>query len=168
MPAIRLAARAPRATGRSPVGSLTTAVAVESMIPFNVYRATTSDMRVPPHELRAKTATWLEWYARACREADVRPWVLYFPAPPLVAEGPWGPNEDRAYARAPGVLGDTSVRDLLAELTTALGLPFVDLTETLARHRDEDLFLRYDTHPNARAYELAAAAVTEALAPALR
>jgi hypothetical protein len=144
-----------------------TAVAVELIRPFNVYRVRTSDMRVGPEVLRAKTSAWFEWFARTCREADVRPWVLYFPPPPLVVDGPWGPYSDPVYENRPRVVGDTSVRDLLAEVTGALGVPFIDLTGTLRAHRGEGLFLRYDTHPNARTYELAAGAVAQRLQRAL-
>ncbi len=144
-----------------------TAVAINLILPFHVYRSTTSDMRLASDELRATTAAWLEWYERTCREAGVRPWVLYFPTPPLVADGPWGPYADRVYQEAPRIVGDTSVRDLLAELAAAFDVPFIDLTETLVRHRGEGLFLRYDTHPTARAYELAAEAVAQRIGPAL-
>ena len=61
------------------------------------------------------------------------------------------------------VIGDTSARDLFAEACRGRRVRFIDAMDVLMRHRHEELYHRYDTHPTARAYELVAGVVADAL-----
>lgn len=131
------------------------------------YEVTTEDMRIPVGDLADCTHAWLDWYASTCRRLAVRPWLLFFPQPSLVSDGPWGPLRDGAYSDHPRVHKDTSVRDLLRDSCGKVSIPFIDATSILREHRDERLFFRYDTHPTARAYELVTTIVAEQMRPVL-
>jgi hypothetical protein len=138
-------------------------IRMEMVEPFLLYRSTISDLRVEETDLRESTGDWLRWYSELCAELGIRPWVVYFPAAPLVHPGPWGTFEDRHYEQAPDIVGDRSIAAFLESLCREHGIRFIDATETLKAHADEKLFHRWDTHPTARAYELVALEVERAM-----
>jgi hypothetical protein len=138
-------------------------IRLELVEPFLLYRSTISDLRVEETDLRESTGDWLRWFSGLCAEMDIRPWVVYFPAAPLVQPGPWGTFEDRHYDEAPDIVGDRSVAEFLETLCLEHGIRFIDATETLKAHTDEKLFHRWDTHPTARAYQLVALEVERAM-----
>jgi len=136
--------------------------------PWLLYHHTVDDLQVAPDDLRQATDEWLEWYADECREAGIRPWILYYPVAPLVISGPWGTAEDAEYTDAPDIRGDRSIVRLLGELAAQHGIGVIDATETLLAHADEKLYHRWDTHPTARAHELVAAEAARVLEPVIR
>jgi hypothetical protein len=138
-------------------------IQLELVHPFLLYRGIISGLRVEESDLRESTSDWLRWYSGLCAELDIRPWVLYFPAAPLVQTGPWGAYEDRYYEEAPDILGDRSIAEFLKGLCREHDIRFIDGTETLKAHSDEKLFHRWDTHPTARAYQLVALEVERAM-----
>jgi hypothetical protein len=97
-------------------------IRMEMVEPFLLYRSTISDLRVEETDLRESTGDWLRWYSALCAELDIRPWLVYFPAAPLVQPGPWGTFEDRHYEQAPDVLGDRSVAAFLEGLCREHGI----------------------------------------------
>ena len=130
--------------------------------PGFVRRVRTTDMGVPVEALRALTHRWVQWLEAKCAEAGSRAWLLFFPDDGLVAPAPLGPLKEEATS-APDVIGDTSARDLFAEACRGRRVRFIDAMDVLMRHRQEKLYHRYDTHPTARAYELVAGVVADAL-----
>ncbi len=116
-----------------------------------------------PDRLKRNTQEWLSWYKQTCQQLGTRPWVVYFPSAQLVSNTLHGvyPDNHPIYLKRFDVFGDTSLRDLLKEICMQLHIPFIDVTNILMKHNDEKLFLRYDTHPTARAYQLAGETVAE-------
>ena len=140
-------------------------IRAELIEPFLLYRQTTEGFPISADDLQASTEAWLQWYADTCRQSSIRPWVLYFPTPPLVSRGYYGAFTDPHYAAAPDILRDRSVAALLAESCEKCGVAFIDATEPLLAHNDETLFYRWDTHPTPPAHRLVAEAVYKKMCP---
>ena len=134
--------------------------------PGFVRRVRVTNMGVPVEALRTLTHRWVEWLEAKCAEAGIRAWLLFFPDDGLVAPAPLGPLKEEATSAA-DVIGDTSARDLFAEACQGRRVRFIDAMDVLMRHRHEKLYHRYDTHPTARAYELVAGVVADALRTAV-
>jgi lysophospholipase L1-like esterase len=143
-------------------------IRIELLQPFMPYMSTTADLDLEPQALREAVDRWIEWYASTLRGAGIRAWLLYFPNAPLVVRGHWGVFRDEDYRSAPDVYGDTSVRDLLAELTRNHGVRFIDATPDLTGEGGRELYHRHDTHPTAAGYEIVAGRVARALAAVLQ
>ena len=144
------------------------AIEVELLRPYYIYNVALEDMDVPLPELAEKIERWVDWFATACRESDIRPWIVYFPHAPQIADRPWGVMEDDMYGNRPVVTDDTGVSDLLSTISQRFGVRYIDPTASLKHQYDERLYLRYDTHPTARAYEVVAAKIAAQMRPILR
>jgi lysophospholipase L1-like esterase len=140
----------------------------ELVRPYVLYAARLDQMSIAEEDVCEATRQWLSWYAGTCRSHRIEPWLLYFPLPPLVRDAPYGSLSEARLADRPRVVGDHSVANLLMRLCQEFGVGFIDVTDVLRRHADENLYLRYDAHPTARAYELAGQTVARELAPHLR
>lgn len=142
-------------------------VQLDLMEPFILHRHTIRDLHSGEDELARGLDAWIAWYAETCRTRGIRAWMLYFPVPPLVAEGPFGTFEDSLYRDAPRIIGDTSVAALFAAGCARHGVRFLDASPVLRRHAGEKLYHRWDTHPTARAYALVAGLAADSLRAAL-
>ena len=136
-----------------------TMIAAALIDPLSTHRVTVAHMGTSTAALEAVADRWVGWYQTRCTAVGIRPWVLYFPEACLVSPGPWGPLKARLAANAPDLRGDTSVRDILAEVCQRRRVLFMDATPVLSQHSSDKLYHRYDTHPTARAYELVAGTV---------
>ena len=122
---------------------------------FN-YRVGFDDMLVGADKVRQSMAEWLRWYAQSAKERNIVPWLVYFPHASQVVDGPWGIYEDAFYSGGSDALANTDIPSLLEQLSGELGIEYIDLTPALKAHGTADLFLRYDTHPSAEGYRVAA------------
>ncbi len=102
------------------------------------------------------TEKWVSWYGKVCKENNIRPWILYFPLPPLVSKSPYGVYEDSFYKDAPDIYGDTSIRDILSDACEKYNVSFIDATETLMNYTNkvEPAFYRWAPHPTEKGYGL--------------
>ncbi|MEM7475474.1 MAG: hypothetical protein AAF483_10820 [Planctomycetota bacterium] len=121
------------------------------------FRCTTSDMGLTPAELEATVFTWVQLYARTAKENSFLPTICFFPESGLVSRTPCGPMIDKYYEDAPDITQDNSLAEMLARVCREFPeITFIDCTESLRQIADQRLFMRYDGHPNARAYKQAA------------
>ncbi len=127
---------------------------LELFNPHASFRCRVEDMHLPVEQLRAATRQWLTSVAERCQEYDIAPTLCFFPEAGLVSRAPVGPMIDEYYTSAPDITNDNSLSELLAQQCQQLGVAYLDCTPVLRAHRTETLFLRYDGHPNARAYEI--------------
>ncbi len=137
---------------------------LELLNPHASFKCTTTDMAVSEDKLNLTTNEWLAFYATTCQAANIRPVLCLFPEAGLVSRDPVGPMVDDFYLDAPDISSDQSISNMLRRICSNLGIAYMDCTEELRSHANEPLFLRYDGHPNARAYEL----VGEWVAPQLQ
>jgi lysophospholipase L1-like esterase len=139
----------------------------EIVSPYSTYSCRLEDMFAEPEDLRETAHAWMSWLASTCQENGIQACVAFFPGPPLVSKGPWGPLENPPKALTQRALGDSSISDLLRQSCKAASLPYVDLTPALEGPADE-LFWRYDTHPKAKGYALVAKFLAGRIRPLLR
>lgn len=141
-------------------------ISYEVIRPYTSYKCRVQDMEVTPDELVQSTKTWVRWYARTCRENKIVPFLLFFPESGLVTDAPCGPVDDDFLANRPSVSNDRSITDMLLVICREQNVIYLDCTPVLKSSSDQ-LFLRYDGHPTARAYELVARFIAEQMSKEL-
>lgn len=125
--------------------------------PHASFKCTTKDMGVSTDKLERATKEWLGFYVKTCRDANIQPILCLFPEAGLVSRSPVGPMVNDFYLDAPDITSDQSLAEMLHRICADKEVSFIDSTELLRAHSSTPLFLRYDGHPNSKAYELVGA-----------
>lgn len=122
--------------------------------PHASYKCTTKDMGVSTNELEQATIAWLGSFAKTCQDSEIQPILCLFPEAGLVSRSPVGPMVDDFYLDAPDITSDQSVTEMLKRICSEQKVSYIDCTNELRSHSEAPLFLRYDGHPNSRAYKV--------------
>ena len=139
-------------------------IVLEVVVPQASFAARVEDMGIGADDLADSTRVWVQWYADTCHSRRIVPILLFFPEAGLVSDAPAGPVEDENLVGRPSLTHDHSLSDLLSAICRDAGIKFLDCTPALrAATGNEPLFLRYDHHPTARAYDIAARYVANEL-----
>lgn len=125
---------------------------LEIFNPHASFRCRTIDQGIDVGLLEQKSRTWIRFFAKTCRDANVQPMLMFFPEAGLVDNRPTGPFLAEHYQDAPNVTADNSLSGMVAKLCEELDVMYLDVTPKLRAANDRRLFLRYDSHPNEVAY----------------
>ncbi len=131
-------------------------IVLEVVVPHASFAARVQDMGIAADDLSSATRAWIQSYAEHCRNQQIVPLIVLFPEAGLVSDAPVGPADDVHLANRPLMTQDNSISKLLASICREVDVKFLDCTPALRAYQGgEPLFLRYDGHPTARAYDIA-------------
>lgn len=139
-------------------------IVLEVVVPHASFAARVPDMGIAADDLSSATRAWVQSYAEHCRNHQIVPLIVLFPEAGLVSDAPVGPADDEHLASHPQMTHDNSISELLASICLESNVKYFDCTPALRAYQGgERLFLRYDGHPTARAYEIAGRYVARVL-----
>lgn len=131
-------------------------IVLEVVVPHASFAARVQDMGIAAEDLSSATRAWVQSYAQHCRDHQIVPLIVHFPEAGLVSDAPVGPADDAHLANRPRMTQDNSISELLAGICRESDVKFFDCTPALRAYQGgEPLFLRYDGHPTALAYDIA-------------